>query len=183
MEFWGECPAAGHRLRPLLRAWWGYSCRHEFVNRWHHQHCLSSSTKQETSGESSPPQAGPGLSLTSLPEPQSLPGGPFSGATGTANRMPSGLSVGSLCSLAIGGASGSGTPQPWAVDTAPTRCLLGEGGVQGPASGEGAAEGTGSGGLSGPEVSRLGAGVWGPTRCLCEDCTLGVGWRRHLVRV
>uniref|UniRef100_A0ABI7WM71 Protein transport protein sec16 n=1 Tax=Felis catus TaxID=9685 RepID=A0ABI7WM71_FELCA len=37
---------------------------------------------EETSGESSPPQAGPGLSLTSLPEPQSLPGGPFSGATG-----------------------------------------------------------------------------------------------------
>ncbi|XP_045838234.1 protein transport protein Sec16B isoform X2 [Meles meles] len=64
---------------------------------------------EETSRASSPPEAGPGFTLTSLPEPRSLPG-TLSGATG-------------------------------------------EGEVQGSVSSVGAAEGTGTGGLSGPEAA------------------------------
>ncbi|XP_034523539.1 protein transport protein Sec16B-like [Ailuropoda melanoleuca] len=65
---------------------------------------------EETSRASSPPEAGPGFTPTSLPEPQSLPGASIlSGATD-------------------------------------------EGEVRGLASGGGAAEGAGSGGLSGPET-------------------------------
>ncbi|XP_032174798.1 protein transport protein Sec16B [Mustela erminea] len=63
---------------------------------------------EETSRASSPPEAGPGFTLTSLPEPRSLPD-TLSGATG-------------------------------------------EGEVQGSVSSGGTAEGTGTGGLSGPEA-------------------------------
>lgn len=124
---------------------------------------------QETSRVSSPPEAGPGLSLTSLPAPQSLPGtSTLSGATGNTNLMSFGLSLGSLSS-GIGGAFWKWSllrPEQW-KRLCLTHCFLGEGEVGGSASSGGAAEGTGSGGLSGPEVSSPQAGAWGPTRCLC----------------
>ncbi|XP_027465964.2 protein transport protein Sec16B isoform X3 [Zalophus californianus] len=72
------------------------------------EHSSDSPDSEETSRASSLPEAGPGFTLTSLPEPQSLPG-TLSGATG-------------------------------------------EGQVRGSASCGGAAEGTGSEGLSGPEA-------------------------------
>ncbi|XP_077757921.1 protein transport protein Sec16B isoform X1 [Canis aureus] len=66
-----------------------------------------SPNSEETSRASSPPEAGPGLSLTSLPAPQSLPGtSTLSGATGEGEVGGSASSGGAAEGTGSGGVSG-----------------------------------------------------------------------------
>lgn len=66
-----------------------------------------SPNSEETSRASSPPEAGPGLSLTSLPAPQSLPGtSTLSGATGEGEVGGSASSGGAAEGTGSGGLSG-----------------------------------------------------------------------------
>lgn len=70
MEFGGETPTAGRGRSPR----WVLQ-EHTPARGHDHQGGLSFSTTQETPRAPSPPKAGSGLSLTPLPESQSLPGG------------------------------------------------------------------------------------------------------------
>ncbi|KAB0397378.1 hypothetical protein E2I00_019657, partial [Balaenoptera physalus] len=115
----------------------------------------SPDSEQEDPRASSPPQPSPGLSPTPPPAPQPLPdAGASSRDTGTANLMSSGLPV-VLSALPGGGGGGCllgvGTPLSRAAGTPLTHCFPGGSEARGSASGAGRAEGTGSGGLSGPE--------------------------------